>query len=63
VVTSASATGCNVPKLALGHKFGHNMFAHIAPLSEIDTLVTDAEPDPALASALRKAQVELLIAR
>jgi DeoR family glycerol-3-phosphate regulon repressor len=47
----------------LGHKFGHNVFAHIAPLSEIDTLVTDAEPDPALASALRKAQVELLIAR
>jgi DeoR/GlpR family transcriptional regulator of sugar metabolism len=39
------------------------VFAHIAPLSEIDTLVTDAEPDPALASALRKAQVALLIAR
>jgi DeoR family fructose operon transcriptional repressor len=37
-------------------KFGHNVFAHIAPLSEIDTLVTDAEPDPALAGALRKAQ-------
>jgi DeoR family transcriptional regulator, fructose operon transcriptional repressor len=44
-------------------KFGHNVFAHIAPLSEIDTLVTDAEPDPALASALHKAQVEVLIAR
>jgi DeoR family fructose operon transcriptional repressor len=43
-------------------KFGHNVFAHIAPLSEIDTLVTDAEPNPALKGALRKAQVEVLIA-
>jgi DeoR family glycerol-3-phosphate regulon repressor len=63
VVASASATGSSARKPVLGHKFGHNVFTHIAPLSEIDTLVTDAEPDPALASALRKAQVELLIAR
>jgi DeoR/GlpR family transcriptional regulator of sugar metabolism len=44
-------------------KFGHDVFAHIAPLSMIHTLVTDAEPDPGLARALQKAQVELMIAQ
>lgn len=43
-------------------KFGHNTFAQIAPLSAIDTLVTDATPPPDLSQALRQANVEVIVA-
>src|SRR5208282_2577271 len=43
-------------------KFGHNAFAHIAPLSAIDTLVTDAPPQADLGQALSQANVEVIVA-
>ncbi len=43
-------------------KFGHNTFAQVAPLSAVDTLVTDAEPPTDLAAALSGANVEVIVA-
>jgi DeoR/GlpR family transcriptional regulator of sugar metabolism len=43
-------------------KFGHNAFAHIAPLSRTHMLVTDAKPPPELGTALADAGVEVLVA-
>lgn len=43
-------------------KFGHDTFAQIAPLSAIDTLVTDAPPSPEFRQALSAANVELIVA-
>jgi DeoR/GlpR family transcriptional regulator of sugar metabolism len=44
-------------------KFGASVFAHIAPLDEIDVLVTDEPPPADLASALETANVEVIIAK
>jgi DeoR family transcriptional regulator, fructose operon transcriptional repressor len=43
-------------------KFGHNSFAHIAPLGRIHVLVTDEQPPADLTRALTEARVELLVA-
>jgi DeoR family transcriptional regulator, fructose operon transcriptional repressor len=43
-------------------KFGRNAFAHIAPLSAVDVLVTDAPPPAELSHALSQANVEVLVA-
>jgi DeoR/GlpR family transcriptional regulator of sugar metabolism len=43
-------------------KFGHDTFAQIAPLSAIDTLVTDSSPPPDLSQALSQANVEVVVA-
>lgn len=43
-------------------KFGHDTFAQVAPLSTIDTLVTDAAPPPDFCQALNAANVELVVA-
>ncbi len=43
-------------------KFGHNSFAHIAPLGRIQVLVTDEQPPSDLAQALAEADVELIVA-
>jgi DeoR family transcriptional regulator, fructose operon transcriptional repressor len=43
-------------------KFGHNAFAHVAPLSAIDILVTDASPPADLSQALSQANVEVIVA-
>jgi DeoR family transcriptional regulator, fructose operon transcriptional repressor len=43
-------------------KFGHNAFAHIAPLSAIDVLVTDVLPPADLSLALSQAKVEVILA-
>lgn len=43
-------------------KFGLNAFAHIAPLSAIDLLVTDASPPSDLSQALNQANVEVVLA-
>lgn len=43
-------------------KFGHNSFAHIAPLGRIQVLVTDEQPPSDLARALAEADVELIVA-
>jgi DeoR/GlpR family transcriptional regulator of sugar metabolism len=43
-------------------KFGASVFAHIAALDRIHTLVTDQAPPPGLASALAEAGVEVLVA-
>jgi DeoR family transcriptional regulator, fructose operon transcriptional repressor len=43
-------------------KFGFNAFAQIAPLTAIDTLVTDISPPPELSQALSQANVEVIIA-
>jgi len=48
--------------LADASKLGHSSFAQIAPLEQIDTLVTDEEPASDLVQALQKAGVELIIA-
>jgi DeoR family fructose operon transcriptional repressor len=43
-------------------KLGSNAFAQIAPLSAIDTLVTDASPPLELSQALSQANVEIIVA-
>jgi len=43
-------------------KFGASVFAHIAALDRIHTLVTDQGPPPALAAALAEAGVEVVVA-
>jgi DeoR/GlpR family transcriptional regulator of sugar metabolism len=48
--------------LADSSKFGHNAFAHIAPLDKIDVVVTEAEPPADLARTLAEAGVEVLVA-
>lgn len=44
-------------------KFGRSCFARIAPLLEIDIVVTDSEPPSELFQALSEAQVQVIIAR
>jgi DeoR family fructose operon transcriptional repressor len=48
--------------VADGSKFGFNAFAQIAPLTAIDTLVTDIAPPPELSRALSQANVEVIVA-
>ena len=48
--------------LADASKFGHSSFAHIAPLTRIEVLVTDEPPPADLAQALREARVEVIVA-
>jgi len=43
-------------------KFGQVCFAHLAPLHQISTLVTDIRPNPALYDELRSAQVNIIVA-
>ena len=43
-------------------KFGHNTFAHIAPLERIQLLVTHEPPPADLSRALAEAHVELIVA-
>jgi DeoR/GlpR family transcriptional regulator of sugar metabolism len=43
-------------------KFGRNAFLHIAPLTAIDVLVTDARPAPTLMEELEAADVDVVIA-
>ena len=43
-------------------KFSRSAFAAIAPLSDIDTLVTDAEPPDDLRAALRAGGTEIIVA-
>jgi len=42
-------------------KFGITAFANIAPLDDIQCLVTDAEPPPELAAALERAGVQVIV--
>jgi DeoR family transcriptional regulator, fructose operon transcriptional repressor len=42
-------------------KFGHSSFAHIAPLAQIQVLVTDQRPPADLTRALDEARVELIV--
>jgi DeoR/GlpR family transcriptional regulator of sugar metabolism len=48
--------------LADASKFGRTGFGHIAPLSAINILVTDAPPPDDLAQALSEAEVEVIVA-
>jgi DeoR/GlpR family transcriptional regulator of sugar metabolism len=48
--------------LADASKFGRSSFAHIAPLSKIQILVTDQPPPSDLAHALHQARVEVIVA-
>jgi DeoR/GlpR family transcriptional regulator of sugar metabolism len=48
--------------LADATKFGRNAFGHIAPLTAVDVLVTDAPPPDDLAQALGDAKVEIVVA-
>ena len=43
-------------------KHGHETFSRYAHLSEIDVMITDAEPPSGLARALERAGVEVVIA-
>jgi DeoR/GlpR family transcriptional regulator of sugar metabolism len=43
-------------------KFRRRAFAHISPLDQVSTLVTDAEPDEDLAATLADADVETIVA-
>jgi DeoR family fructose operon transcriptional repressor len=43
-------------------KLGRELLVGFAPLADIDVLVTDAEPDPALSAALAEADVEVWLA-
>jgi len=44
-------------------KFGAAVFAHIAPLDRIDTIVTDEPPPPDLAAAVEAAGVVVIVAK
>jgi DeoR/GlpR family transcriptional regulator of sugar metabolism len=48
--------------LADATKLGRSVFAQVAPLEEVDVLITDASPSPELVSALGKAGVEIIVA-
>jgi DeoR/GlpR family transcriptional regulator of sugar metabolism len=48
--------------IADASKLGSYAFAQIAPLSAINTLVTDASPPPELSQALSEANVEVIVA-
>jgi DeoR/GlpR family transcriptional regulator of sugar metabolism len=48
--------------LADSSKFGHNAFAHIAPLGRVHILVTDTAPPPDLTAALAEACIEVVLA-
>ena len=48
--------------LADATKFGRNAFGHIAPLTAINVLVTDAPPPDDLAQALGEVKVEIVVA-
>lgn len=48
--------------LADSSKFGRNAFAHIARLDAVETLITEAEPEPELRAALDEAAVEIVVA-
>jgi DeoR/GlpR family transcriptional regulator of sugar metabolism len=48
--------------LADSSKFGTVQFERVAPLADLDDLVTDAAPPRGLAAALRRAQVEITVA-
>jgi len=48
--------------LADAAKFGATVLAHIAPLSRVHVLVTDAQPPQGLAAALDEAEVEVIVA-
>jgi DeoR/GlpR family transcriptional regulator of sugar metabolism len=43
-------------------KFGRTVFATVAPLSQVHTIVTDVDLDDGMASRLRAANVELILA-
>ena len=42
-------------------KFGHDAFGQIAPLAQIDVLITEAPPPTGVVRALEKAQVRLIV--
>jgi DeoR/GlpR family transcriptional regulator of sugar metabolism len=44
-------------------KFGQNAMLHVAPLSEIDVIVTDIEPAPEMQKALQANGVECMVAQ
>jgi DeoR/GlpR family transcriptional regulator of sugar metabolism len=44
-------------------KFNRNAFAHVAPLADIDILVTDEEPPEQLREALEAESIDIIIAR
>ncbi|MGH7122216.1 MAG: DeoR/GlpR family DNA-binding transcription regulator [Acetobacteraceae bacterium] len=48
--------------LADSSKFGHNSFAHIAPLGATQALISDEPPPPELAQALAEAHVDVIVA-
>jgi len=48
--------------LADSAKFNHKLLGHIAPLEQIDILVTDAEPPRELFGALEELEVQVLVA-
>lgn len=43
-------------------KFGHDAFGQIAPLAQVDMLITDVTPSAKVLRALEKAQVRLIVA-
>ncbi len=43
-------------------KFGYEAFGQIAPLEQVDILITDVAPPTAVVRALDKAQVQLIVA-
>jgi DeoR/GlpR family transcriptional regulator of sugar metabolism len=48
--------------LADSAKFGASVFAHIAPLEQVDVLVTEARPPTHLASVMADAGVDIIVA-
>ena len=45
-----------------GSKLGQETLVSFADLADLDTLITDTEPQPDLTGALRDAEVEVLVA-
>jgi len=62
MITAMMESARRVIVLADAAKFGATVLAHIAPLTRVHVLVTDAHPPPSLAAALEDAQVEVIVA-
>lgn len=62
MIAAMMETARRVIVVADSAKFGATVLAHIAPLSRVHVLVTDANPPAALSAALEEAEVEVIVA-
>jgi DeoR/GlpR family transcriptional regulator of sugar metabolism len=62
MIAEMIAASARIVIVADASKFGRDAFVHIAPLTDIDVLVTEAPPPPPLQEQLDAAEVQVVIA-